>query len=66
MIAESNEERVLRRARALFDEGAQVIYLAMRRGELTVETTFPAFATVVVSARSLREVEKYLRNGHRS
>ena len=64
MVIEIDEQRAVdlaKQAGSLFERGAEVVYLATKGPELVVESAFPAYPSVVVTARSLREVERYLR-----
>jgi 2-methylisocitrate lyase-like PEP mutase family enzyme len=59
----SDEEEAIERAKSLFAAGAEVIYLAVEdQDHILVRTEPPNRPGVVVAARSISEIRRFLRD----
>jgi hypothetical protein len=57
----SAEDEAIDRARSLFESGAEIVYLMVDETRVLVEREHPHREGVVLTARSLHEVESFVR-----
>ena len=59
----TEEQQAIERARALFDAGAEVVYVSLEDHErIVVEDEPPDRAGTFVTARTIREVQRFVRD----
>ena len=59
------EDEAIERARAFFDDGAELVYIAVEQGRIYVELQPPESRGVIIAARSTHDVERFLGDAKR-